>query len=122
MKFLWTTIYVNDMEASLKFYQEVVGLPIKRRFTDPTGMELAFLGFGETEVELICEKDGKQVEIEKNISMGFEIISVDEKIKELEASGLAIYSGPMQPNPMIRFFYVLDPNGLKIQFVERVQS
>lgn len=122
MKFLWTTIYVNDMEASLKFYQEVVGLPLKRRFTSPTGMELAFLGSGETEVELICEKDGKEKLIGKEISMGFEINSVDEKIKEFEANQIEIYSGPVQPNPMIRFFYVLDPNGLKIQFVERIQA
>ncbi len=26
MKFLWTTILVNNMDESLKFYEEIVGL------------------------------------------------------------------------------------------------
>jgi lactoylglutathione lyase len=38
-----------------------------------------------------------------------------ETIKE---KGIEIYDGPHQPNPNTKFFYVLDPNGLKIQFVE----
>ena len=32
--------------------------------------------------------------------------------------GIAIHSGPFQPNPELRFLYVLDPDGLKVQFVE----
>ncbi|MDD5601014.1 MAG: VOC family protein, partial [Actinomycetota bacterium] len=32
MKFCWTTIMVNDLEESLKFYQEIIGLPVNRRF------------------------------------------------------------------------------------------
>ncbi|ODS49840.1 MAG: lactoylglutathione lyase, partial [Halanaerobium sp. 4-GBenrich] len=31
---------------------------------------------------------------------------------------IVIQSGPISPNPKIEFFFVLDPNGLKIQFVE----
>ncbi|NLK05931.1 MAG: VOC family protein, partial [Spirochaetales bacterium] len=32
---------------------------------------------------------------------------------------LEIYAGPFSPNPYVRFFYILDPNGVKIQFVEQ---
>jgi lactoylglutathione lyase len=39
----------------------------------------------------------------------------------MKENGIAIHSGPFQPNPGIRFFYVLDPNGLKIQFVENIR-
>jgi lactoylglutathione lyase len=44
MTFLWTTISVRKMEESLKFYQEVVGLPLNRRFEAGPGMEISFLG------------------------------------------------------------------------------
>ena len=32
MKFCWVTITVKNMEESLRFYQEIVGLTIDRRF------------------------------------------------------------------------------------------
>lgn len=32
-----------------------------------------------------------------------------------------VHSGPFQPNPSVSFFYILDPNGLKIQFVENIK-
>ena len=54
MKFCWTTINVTSMEESLAFYQEIVGLPLMRRFPAGPGMEIAFLGDGETQVELIA--------------------------------------------------------------------
>jgi len=59
MDFSWTTIRVNDMEQSLTFYQEIVQLPLQRRSNLEGDMELAFLGAGETKVELIWRKDEK---------------------------------------------------------------
>ena len=53
MKFCWVTINVKDMEASLRFYQEIVGLTIDRRFQAGPGVEITFLGNDETKVELI---------------------------------------------------------------------
>jgi len=44
--------------------------------------------------------------------------SVDEMIDFVKEKGIELYDGPFQPNPDTKFFYVLDPNGLKIQFVE----
>jgi len=38
-----------------------------------------------------------------------------EIVKE---KGIDIESGPIQPNPQTKFFFVLDPNGYRIQFVE----
>jgi lactoylglutathione lyase len=50
MKFCWTTIYVKNMEESLKFYQGIVGLSLDRRAKATPEMELAFLGKGVTQV------------------------------------------------------------------------
>lgn len=118
MKFCWSTINVADMEASLSFYQEIVGLPIVRRFKSGPDMEIAFLGVGETQVELICHAGGGAAVIGPDISLGFTVSSVEEKMAFVRSKGLAVHSGPFQPNPHVAFFYVLDPNGLKIQFVE----
>jgi lactoylglutathione lyase len=108
------------MEDSLKFYKEIVGLKENRRYAAGPGMEIAFLGEGETEIELICNEQRKEVDLGKDISIGFEIDSVDAMIASLKEQGISIHSGPMSPNPHVKFFYLLDPNGLKVQFVENM--
>jgi len=119
-KFLWATINVRDMEESLRFYQEVVGLTIDRRYQARPGVEITFLGKGGTKIELIKNDEIKDINIGENISLGFEVDSVDDMMEFVKAKGIPIHSGPSQPNPNIKFFYILDPNGLKIQFVEHI--
>lgn len=117
MKFCWTTIMVKNMEESLKFYQEIVGLSLNRRVSAGPGMEISFLGKGETQVELVC-KENVDVELGHDISLGFQVKSVDEMIRFVKKNDISIHSGPFEPNAHVKFFYVQDPNGLKIQFVE----
>ncbi len=119
MSFCWTTINVNKMEESLAFYQDVVGLELNQRFKAKPGIEIAFLGSGETKVELIDDEKKKPVMVGEDISLGFDVPSLDEKIDFVKSKGISLYSGPFQPNTQIKYFFVLDPNGLKIQFVDR---
>lgn len=119
MKFCWTTITVKNMEDSLMFYQEVVGLKIDKRFNTGPGVEIVFLGADETKVELICNENRKEIEIGQDISLGFKVNSINEMMSYVKEKDIDIHSGPFQPNPKTKFFYVLDPNGLKIQFVEQ---
>ena len=120
MKFCWCTITVNNMEESLKFYQEIVGLSIKRNFKAGPEVEIYFLGDGETEVELIYNPNQKVPSHLEGISLGFEVESVDDMIDYIKEKGLKVESGPIQPNPHVKFFFVKDPNGLSIQFVENM--
>lgn len=120
MKLLWCTLTVKNMEESLKFYREITGLTIDRRFKAGPGMEIAFLGDGETKLELVCNEGKQDIKIGQDISLGFEVESVDKMIEQLKEKGIVISGGPFQPNPHIRFFYLLDPNGWKIQLVENI--
>ena len=53
MTFTWTTIHVRDLDQSLAFYHDLLGLPIQERF-GPPGHEIAMLGPEEgTRLELI---------------------------------------------------------------------
>lgn len=120
MKFCWSTLKVKNMGESLKFYEEIVGLTVDTRFRVSSEMEIAFLGNGETKIELIAYEGTHTVDVGKDISWGFAVDSVDEMIRFVTEKGIAIDEGPYQPNPHTRFFYVSDPNGLRIQFVERI--
>ena len=120
MKFCWSTVMVKNLEESIKFYQDIAGLNVSRRFNLGPSVEIAFLGDGETKLELICDESIKEVNFGPNISLGFIVKSVDEMMALVKEKNVDIYSGPFKPNPNIKFFYVLDPNGLKIQLVENI--
>jgi lactoylglutathione lyase len=121
MHLCWVTLNVKDMKKSVEFYEEVVGLEIQRTFSIGTGMHFTFLGNGETEVELIQDEKDKAINMGESVSFGFEVDNLDEKIKFIKDRGLAIHSGPFSPNPNMKYFFVLDPDGLKIQFIENVK-
>lgn len=120
MKFCWATIRVRNLEESLKFYQEIVGIKLDRRVQSGSGVEIAFLGDGETKIELLYDANNKEVSMGQDISLGFEVKSVDEMMDFVKEKGLSIHAGPIQPSPQVRFFYLLNPNGVKIQFVENM--
>ncbi len=119
MKYVWTTILVKNMEESLSFYQEILGLKLNRRFSPNPQMDLAFLGEGDSEVELICDASVTEPTFGNHISMGFmSKTSLEETTKMLTEKGIAVLEGPYAPNPTMRFMYILDPNGAKIQVIE----
>lgn len=120
MKFCWCTISVKDMEKSLEFYRDIVGLPVIRRFSPAPGMEICFLGEGETKVELACGPNYKAAAGAEGVSLGFEVKSVDEMIEFIKDKELEVAGGPYQPAPHIKFFYVKDPDGVSVQFVENI--
>ncbi|AEV27907.1 putative ring-cleavage extradiol dioxygenase [Sphaerochaeta pleomorpha str. Grapes] len=121
MKFCWSTLTVSDMATSLSFYKEIVGLEIDNQMQVGNGTQIVFLGKGETKVELICHGGKKETDMGKDISLGFEVPSLDKQLALVQEKGIAVTSGPFQPNPFIRFFYVSDPDGLSIQFVEQLR-
>jgi lactoylglutathione lyase len=119
MKYRHTTLHVADLEKSLQFYQEIVGLPLQVRIPAGPDTEIAFLGItGETAVELIAQKGATQAEHTKDFSLGFEVESIEAQIEFLKSKGIPMDSEVTSPNPKTRFFYILDPDGFRIQFVE----
>ena len=122
MGFCWVTLTVADIEASLAFYRDVVGLSLHRRAEPRPGTRLAFLGAegSPTEVELISNEDNPSPVHGKDTSLGFTVESLDDTIARVKAAGVEEVEGPFQPAPAIRFAYITDPDGGRVQFVENL--
>lgn len=56
MRFCWSTLNVKNLEKSVWFYKEIIGLEIVREFSAGPEVQIVFLGKGETKIELICDK------------------------------------------------------------------
>ena len=117
MKFCWSTLMVKNMEESLRFYTDVLGLEIASRFNAMPGLELAFLDAGDVQIELVCNADSQNTVVGDAISLGFEVPSLDEALKLVNDKDIPLHSGPFV-HPTVKFFFIQDPNGLKIQLKE----
>ena len=118
MSFLWCTLHVRNLEESIEFYEKFVGLSVNRRIASRQGIEIVFLGNGETQLELVGNIDCYDYPISDQISIGFSVDSVENKIMELKEAGIELYSEIIQPNPHVKFVIVKDPNEISVQFVE----
>jgi lactoylglutathione lyase len=118
MKLGWVTIRVDDTDASLHFYHDILGLPVAVRHSRP-GHDMVMLGEADQpKVELLKTPDSKAAP-GAGMSIGLFVDSVQETIELLKKNGVAIESGPISPNPGLTFFFVKDPDGYTVQFVEQ---
>ena len=116
MKLLHVTIHTDKFEEELKFYRDIVGLKITRDMR-PEGGKPVFLADeeGDTEIEII-ETPGAGNAGSENLSIGFRTENLHKKREEL--IGLGLEATPIiSPVPQVRFFFVKDPAGVKVQFM-----
>jgi lactoylglutathione lyase len=122
MKFLWTTIYVKNLDESIAFYSNLVGLHVVERFPAGPGMEIAFMGNGtddETLVELLADSNINTVNYSEFISLGFAVDSVDAMLETVKRHNIPVHTEPVETPSGSRFFCIKDPNGLNVQFFQQ---
>ena len=119
MKYCWSTLRVKDLDESVKFYSEIIGLKIQKKFNQGDDIEICFLGEGETKIELIYDNEYNSECTGEGISIGFEVDSLIEFIEFLKEKGIKVHSGPFSPNPKFKFLFITDPSGYKVQVVEK---
>jgi lactoylglutathione lyase len=125
MRLLHTMLRVRDLDRSLHFYCELLGMKLLRRKDFSGGaFTLAFVGYGdesETAVlELTHNWDGRDYEL--GTAFGHLALGVDrirERCDSLRAQGVKVVRepGPMQHGTTVIAF-LEDPDGYKIELIE----
>ncbi len=119
MTFVWTTIQVSDLDRSLAFYHDLLGMPLCERFQG-TGNEIAILGDPQgTKLELLCSPAPKAENPGQGLSLGLAPEDLDQLLAKLQAAGLEV-SPPISPNPNLIFHFVKDPDGYTVQLVKQL--
>lgn len=119
MKFIFATIHVRNLEESIRFYEDVIGVKLMRRFPGGPETEIAFLADGPAELELICNKNEEMPKYGEYPSLGFKVDDLEQAMDAMKSKGIEIVSGPIQPNPTTRFFFIQDPDGLHLEIIEQ---
>ena len=122
MSFCHAVLTLKDLDASIAFYRDIVGLPVKvRQPAGPNG-ELAFLGEGGTLVELLCSKTpfhNEGNEAGNGVALGFEVGgTLEDKMALLREKGYKT-DDAITSLPNVKFFFAKDPDGYNVQFIKR---
>lgn len=122
-KLLHTRYRLNDLERSVKFYKEVLGLEEVRRHKSPRGSELVFLKApgSDEEIELCYFPDGGPVQVQPDLThLAFEVDSLEEFEKHLKSLGLSYSDGPTyKPDGSGGFAFIDAPEGYEIELIQR---
>ncbi len=120
-RYLHTRIRVSDMDRTLRFYSEVLGLKVLENKTSPRGSKLVFLEAPGTdsEIELCSFPNSGKVDVPEDlVHMAFQVESLDEAIKRLEGAGVAITEGPIETSSGTKFIFTEDPDKYEIELIE----
>ena len=121
-KLLHTRYRVNDLERTVKFYREVLGLAEVKRHKSPRGSELVFLqAAGSEELIEICFLPGSEsVKVQPDLThLAFEVDSLAEFEKHLAKHGLKYSDGPVTSSTGTTFAFVDAPEGYEIELIQK---
>jgi len=121
-KLLHTRMRVSDMDQTIAFYKDVLGLEVLERKTSPRGSHLAFLKVPNSEelIELCSFPPSGPVKVQEDlVHLAFEVDNLDETIRALEANQIKITDGPTRSSSGSRFIFIDAPDGYEIELIER---
>ncbi len=126
MRVLHTMIRVGDLDRSIKFYTEVLGMKLLRKKDYPDGkFTLAFVGYGPESEQAVIELTHNWDTATYDLGNGFGHIALAVEdayaaCTEIKQRGGKVVreAGPMKHGTTVIAF-VEDPDGYKIELIQR---
>ena len=121
-KLLHTRYRLDDLERSVRFYQQVLGLEEVRRHKSPRGSELVFLKAPESDetIELCHFPSSGPVQVQADLThLAFEVPSLEAFGRHLASLGLRYSDGPTyKPDGSGGFAFIDAPEGYEIELIQ----
>jgi len=124
-KLLHTRYRLNDLERTVKFYKEVLGLEEVRRHKSPRGSELVFMKAPQSEelIELCHFPGSGPVQVQPDLThLAFEVDSLEDFGKHLDKLGLKYSDGPHLKPDGGGIAFIDAPEGYEIELIQMARS
>jgi lactoylglutathione lyase len=121
-KLLHTRMRVSDMDQTINFYTNVLGLEVLERKVSPRGSHLAFLKVPNSEelIELCSFPPSGPVTVQEDlVHLAFQVENLDDTIQQLDANQIRITDGPTSTSSGSRFIFIDAPDGYEVELIER---
>jgi len=119
---LHTRYRVNDLERTVKFYTEILGLEEVRRNRSPRGSELVFLRVPGSDYlfEITHFPGSGPVQVQADLThLAFEVDNLEEFSWHLERHGLKFSDGPTTSSTGTKFAFIDAPEGYEIELIQK---
>jgi lactoylglutathione lyase len=121
-KLLHTRMRVSDMDQTINFYTNVLGLEVLERKVSPRGSHLAFLKVPNSEelIELCSFPPSGPVTVQEDlVHLAFQVENLHDTIQQLDANQIRITDGPTSTSSGSRFIFIDAPDGYEVELIER---
>jgi lactoylglutathione lyase len=124
-KLLHTRMRVNDVERTVKFYQDALGLTVSRRHTSPRGAQLVFIATPNSEEEIeLCQMPpgAPSVQVQPDLMhLAFEVDDLAAFEAELKKKGYALSDGPTKTGSGSVIAFIDAPEGYEVELIQRAK-
>jgi len=124
-KLLHTRYRVDDLDRTVKFYKEVLGLEEIRRSKSPRGSELVFLRTPGSEelIELCSFPASGPVQVQPDLThLAFEVDSLEDFGKHLAKLGMKYSDGPHLKPDGGGIALIDAPEGYEVELIQMAKS
>ena len=121
-KLLHTRYRVTDLDKTVAFYKDVLGLEETSRHTSGRGSQLVFFKAPGSDEEIeICKYDGSgPVNVGSDIThLAFEVDNIEEFAKHSTAKGYPLSDGPHQSGTGSVIAFIDAPEGYEVELIQR---
>ena len=119
---LHTRYRVNDLERTVAFYRDILGLTEIARNRSPRGSELVFLqtpGSAEL-IEITCFPGSGTVQVQPDLThLAFAVDNLEEFGRHLARPGLKFSDGPTTSASGTTFAFIDAPEGYEIELIQQ---
>jgi lactoylglutathione lyase len=124
-KLLHTRYRLNDLERTVTFYKEVLGLQEVRRHKSPRGSELVFLKAPQSEelIELCHFPSSGPVQVQPDLThLAFEVESLEAFGKHIANLGIQYSDGPHMKPDGGGIAFIDAPEGYEIELIQMAKD
>jgi lactoylglutathione lyase len=122
-KLLHTRMRVNDIEKTVKFYEQALGLVATRRHTSPRGAQLVFLATPNSEEEIeICQMPpgAEPVKVQPDLMhLAFAVDDLEAFAAGLKQKGFALSDGPTKTGSGSVIAFIDAPEGYEVELIQK---